>query len=333
MGLKLRWGILGCAAIARRALVPAIHASETGELAAVASRSPEKARQFASECDIPRAYGSYEELLADAEIDAVYIPLPNHLHAPWTVRAAQAGKHVLCEKPLAMDAGEARAMVEACERAGVKLAEAFMYRYHPRYERVRSLLEAGEIGEVRGVNGHFTFNNAGAEGNVRFDRAMGGGSLYDVGCYAIDSARYLLGREPVAATAHAFFSRLHDGVDMYAAGLLEFGNGLSAAFDCGMWAGFRNRIEIVGADGRIEIPHAFLYPSAADARFTVHTRDGVRTEPTPDVNQYTLQVDSFGLSVLFDAPLRFAPDWSVRNMRVIDACLRSARNGERVVLA
>lgn len=329
---KLRWGILGCAGIAVRAVIPGIRASETGVISAIASRDLAKAKETAAALDIPVAYGSYEELLADPNLDAVYIPLPNHLHKEWTIRAAEAGKHVLCEKPFAVNAAEAQEMADACQAAGVQLAEAFMYRHHPRYDRIAEMIQAGEIGEIRGIHGAFTFNSSGAAGNVRFYRHMGGGSLYDVGCYPISAARMILGSEPEAVTVHAYHSPKHDYVDMMASGLLEFANGVALTFDCGMWAAGRNTLEVLGTEGRIEVPSAYVSPLDTNSHFFVTTKDGRREIEVPHVNQYALQADDLAYAVWGQKPLRFQPDDAVRNMRVLDACMKSAAERVRVVI-
>ncbi|GGJ05488.1 deoxyfructose oxidoreductase [Alicyclobacillus cellulosilyticus] len=331
-GRTLRWGVISTADIGVRAVIPALQQSQYNEVLAIASRSVDRAQETAARLGIPRWYGSYEALLQDPELDAVYIPLPNHLHAAWAIRAAEAGKHVLCEKPIALTADEAARMAAAAAAAGVVLAEAFMYRHHPRYQRILDVIAAGEIGRVWGVHGVFTFNNAHDRGNIRFVRAMGGGSLYDVGCYPISAARLLLG-EPEAVTVQAYFSPDHDDVDMMAFGLLEFPGGRSATFECGMWGDGRNTLQIVGSDGRIDVPHAFLYPSREAAAFTVTVRGETRVEPVPDVNQYVLQADDFARAVFGLAPPRFPADDAVRNMRVLDACLASARERRRVALA
>lgn len=329
---KLRWGIIGCAGIAVRSVIPGIQQSRTGEVAAIASRQGEKAKETAERFDIPKAYGSYEELLADDAIDAVYIPLPNHLHKVWTIRAAEAGKHVLCEKPLTLTAAEAQEMADACGRAGVQLAEAFMYRHHPRYDRIKAIIASGEIGSVRGIHGTFTFNASQAKENVRFHRHMGGGSLYDVGVYPISAARHILDREPEAVTVQAFFSPDHDYVDMMASGLVEFPGGVGLTFDCGMWAAFRNTLEILGTEGRIELSSAFICRPEQASVFTVTVQDRQREEQFPPVNQYALQADDFASAVRGERPPRFGADDAVRNMRVVDACLRSAGSRKRVEL-
>jgi xylose dehydrogenase (NAD/NADP) len=330
---KLRWGILGCAAIAKRAVIPGIQQSQTGEVAAIASRNEDNAKKTAEEMNIPTAYGSYEALLDDASIDAIYIPLPNHLHKEWTIKAAEAGKHVLCEKPIALDANEAEEMVAACEKAGVKLVEAFMHRQHPRYAMIKAIIQSGEIGELRGIHGAFTFNSSKNLGNVRFNKAMGGGSLYDVGVYPISTARMILGQEPEAATVHAFFSPEHDDVDMMASGILEFPNGVALTFDCGMWAANRQTMEFLGTEGRIEVPFAFVTKQNADDHFYVTVKGERREVEVPYKNQYALQADDFGHSVLEGTALKYEPSDAILNMRVIDACLKSARERARVTIS
>lgn len=327
---KIRWGIIGCAGIAKRAVIPGIQQSETGEVSAIASRGLEKAKKTAEELNIPTAYGSYEELLADPNIDGVYIPLPNHLHKEWAIRAAEAGKHVLCEKPLAINASEAGEMVEACEKAGVVFAEAFMYRYHPRYTMIQDIIKSGEIGELRGIHGNFTFNNSKDMGNVRYKQEWGGGSLYDVGVYPISAARMLLDQEPQAATVHALFSEEHDNVDMMASGILEFGKGVALTFDCGMWAAFRNHLEILGTEGRIEVPSAFVVNQDETDNFYVFTNEGRREVEVPRLNQYALQADALGRSIRTGEPLPFPATDAIHNMKVLDACLTSAKERRRV---
>lgn len=331
MDKKLRWGIVGAADIALKSVMPGIQASATGVIQAVASRGIEKASAAAAQFGVSQAYGSYEELLADPNIDAVYIPLPNHLHREWTIRAAEAGKHILCEKPLALTAAEAQEMVDACSKAGVVLAEAFMYRHHPRMEQIKQLITDGEIGELRALRGAFTFNNAADAKNIRYRADWGGGGLFDVGCYPLSAARYFLGKEPKAVTVHAFFSPEHDNVDMMASGLVEFEGGIALTFDCGMWANFRQTFEIVGTDGRIDIPSAFV-ANGEDAVFTVTNKNGTRTIQPEIVNTYARQVDDLARAVWKEQAPLFPADDAVRNMTLIEACLKSARNKTRVEL-
>lgn len=329
---KLRFGIIGCAGIAIRSGIPGIIQSQLGEITAIASRDYMKAKKTAEKLGIPVAYGSYEELLADPTIDAVYIPLPNHLHMEWTIKAAEAGKHVLCEKPIALTTEDTKKMVEACDKAGVQLAEAFMYRHHPRYDMIKSVIDAGKIGEIRGIHGTFTFNSSAGPGNVRFQRSMGGGSIYDIGCYPISAARLILGSEPVAATVHAFFSPEHDHVDMMASGLLEFPDSVSLTFDCGMWAASRNTLEILGTKGRIEVPSAFVSELDRRANFLITIDNEQREVDVPQVNQYAAQVDDFVRSIVGESTPKFGPKDAILNMRVIDACLESANEQRRVTI-
>lgn len=328
---KLRWGILGCAQIAVNDIIPAIQQSELGEVVAIASRDGLKAKQTAEALNIPQVYSSYEALLSDNMIDVVYIPLPNHLHYEWTIRAAEAKKHILCEKPLALNELEAMEMVQASELNNVKLAEAFMYRYHPRYARIKEIILSGEIGELRGLQGTFSINIASLKDNVRFNANMGGGSLYDVGSYLINSARLLLEKEPRAATVRAYFSPDHDNVDMMASGLLEF-DGLNMTLQCGLWAEFCNVLEIIGTDGRIEIPSAFLPWRGLNPNFYVTVKGQRREEKEEAMNTYRLQVDQFARSIIEDKPLLFSPRDSILNMRALDACLQSAKENIRVEL-
>jgi len=331
MGRKLRWGVIGAAGI-NQSVIPAIQASSTGSVVAIASRDLAKAQSAAERFNIPTAYGSYEELLLDRSIDAVYIPLPNHLHKEWTIRAAEAGKHVLCEKPLALNAEEAQEMVDACAKANVKLAEAFMYRHNPRWDKIQAIIASGEIGEIRALHGAFTFNNAQDKKNVRYKAEWGGGSVYDVGCYPLSLARLIMGSAPTAVTAHAFFSQEHDSVDMMCSGLIEFNEQISMTFNCGMWADFRQTFEITGTDGKIEIQQAYL-PGPEDVDFIVTAKGERREEKLEYHNQYTLQADNFARSIFGEQELLFDSQDAVLNMRVIDAVLKSAKEKARVVLA
>ncbi|MFD0586596.1 Gfo/Idh/MocA family protein [Paenibacillus sp. GCM10027627] len=329
---KLKWGILGCAGIALKSVIPGVQESAWNEVTAIASRNSEKAAHAAKEHSIPQSYGSYEELLADPSIDVVYIPLPNHLHYEWTIRAAEAGKHVLCEKPIALNAKEAAEMEEACAKAGVVLMEAFMYRCHPRYERIRGIIDSGEIGELRAIRSSFTFNNAEDKTNVRCRKEWGGGSIYDVGCYPVHAARLLLGKEPEAVTVQAVFSPEHGDVDMMASGLMEFAGGVSLTFDCGMWAAFRNPLEVLGSEGIIEVPSAYVTNEPGSANFFVQARGERREIQVPHVNSYTEQADRLYRAVAGLEPLPGGATDSVSNMKALEACLRSAEERRRVVI-
>ncbi|GGO06318.1 Gfo/Idh/MocA family protein [Saccharibacillus kuerlensis] len=324
----LKWGIMGTAGIAEGAFIPAVKNSERGAVWAVASRNTDKAREMAERTGAARYYGSYEELLEDSEIDAVYIPLPNHLHKEWTIRAARAGKHVLCEKPAALDAEETAAMLQACTENGVWFAEAFMYRHGQKHRRVQEIIKSGEIGELRSMRGVFNYCTPEDTGNVRFDRSMGGGSIYDIGVYPISAARMIMGSEPLWASAHAFFSPDHDDVDMAASGMLAFAGGVGLSFECGMWSYNRSYFEVTGTKGRIEMPYMFDW--RGNPQIIVDTNRERREEKMPCVDHYMLQADAFARAVFGEEPLLFPPDDALRNMRAIDACLKSAREGCRV---
>ncbi len=328
---KLRWGIISTAEIAVSVIIPSIRESSRNKVLAISSRHIEQAEEVAERCHIPRFYGSYEEMLADPDIDAVYIPLPNHLHKEWTIKSAQAGKHVLCEKPAALDAADAAEMVDMCRKQGVVFAEGFMYRYHPKHDRVREIIHSGEIGMLRSMHGRFTSNNADDLENVRYRREMGGGSLYDLGVYPVSAARMYFGAEPTAVTVHAMFSAKHDHVDMMASGLLEFPNSRSATFECGMWAYPSCALEIIGTKGRIKLPYAFRRDDSQDEpQITIYTDEGKREEHIELANHFALQVDAFAAAVLDGTPLPYSPEDAIRNTRVIAACLESARKGEKI---
>lgn len=332
MSKKLKWGIMGCAAIAKRAVIPGVHLSALNEVAAIASRDGDKAKQTAEEMNIPTAYDSYEALLEDDSIDVIYIPLPNHLHKEWTIRAAEAGKHILCEKPLALTEHEAVEMAEAADKGGVLLSEAFMYRYHPRYQTIKDLIASGAIGEVRGIRSAFTFNSSSNKTNVRYNKDWGGGSIYDVGCYPVNAARLLLGKEPKAVTVNALFSPEYGDVDMMASGLVEFEGSIALTFDCGMWAAFRNPLEVLGTDGIIELPSAYLTPTPESGSIFL-TSNGERKEiEVPYVNAYTEQADHLARAITEGKPLTFSTSDAINNMKVIEACLLSARERTRIEL-
>lgn len=329
---KLKWGVLGCASIADQHMITAIQQSNSGEVLAVASRKRERAKFIAGKHGIPRIYGSYEELLSDKDIEAVYIPLPNHLHCEWVIRAATAGKHILCEKPLALNEAEARKMAAACHTAEVQLGEAFMYRHHPRYERAIQIIKSGHIGDVRGMMAQFTFDLSGRHGDIRFRSDMGGGSTYDDGCYPISASRLLLGTEPEAVTAHSMFSPQHDHVDMMNATLLEFPNGIGAVLQFGMWCDGRNEIQILGSKGSLLIPNAFYYEPPAQTRLVINAQGESAEEHFESTNHYVCQVEDYNNSILDQRPLPFGAGDSIANMKVIDAVRRSSKERIRIEL-
>jgi predicted dehydrogenase len=328
--LKIRWGILGCARITRRGLVPGILASGTGVLHALASRDPATARAWATEFGVPRGHDSYEALLKDPDVDAVYIPLPNELHRPWVMAAADAGKHVLCEKPLALDAREAGAMVEHCRDRGVHLMEAFMWRHQPRTLDLRRLVREGAIGELRLIRSSFSFPIA--AGDWRLDPARGGGALWDVGCYGVNAARFFAGAEPAEVRSIAHVGPT--GVDLTLTALLAFPGGVLATVDCSFEQPYRCSCELVGTRGVIEVPDAFLPP--AGGRPTARLRsigsacdsgaasDDVRTLEFEPTDQYAAMVDAFGRSVTAGA-LDDASEDGLAQMIALDQIKQMAR--------
>ncbi len=329
MARLLRWGVLGAANIARRRVIPAIQGSANGRVVAIASRDPEKGRLIAAETGIERVHHGYEALLADPEVDAVYNPLPNALHAEWTIRAAEAGKPVLCEKPLAVDAAEAERMVAACRRHAVPLMEAFMYRFHPQNVHVRTLLADGAIGEVGAVRAGFGFRMDPLNpANVRLQADLAGGALMDVGSYAVNAARTILGAEPITATGwHTVDPRF--GVDVATAGVLAFPGGRFATVDCSFVAGYSGWYMVLGTQGTIEVPRA--YTPQLDETVVIHTDAANRRHEFrfAGVDQYRLMAEAFAEAVLTGVPVPYPPEEAVANMRAIDALARSARHDGR----
>ena len=326
---KVRWGVLGAAHIAVKKVIPAMQRGEWSEIAAIASRDLSKAQQAAAALGIPKAYGSYEELLADPEIEAVYNPLPNHLHVPWSVRAAEAGKHVLCEKPLALDAAEARQLLAARNRCGVKMGEAFMVRTHPQWLRARELVRDGRIGELRAVMGFFSYFNR-DPANIRNVREWGGGGLFDIGCYPINTSRFIFGEEPrrvIALLEHD--PEMH--TDRLSSAMLDFPSG-QAVFTCSTQLVPYQRMQICGTRGRIEVEIPFNAPPDRACRICLDDGSdlfgvGIQTETFPVCDQYTIQGDLFSQAVRGEGEVPVPLEDAVRNMAVIDALFRSAQSG------
>ena len=325
MQRKINWGILGCAAIAERSLIPAIKGSANGVLYGIASRDETRAHSWADKHGFAKAYKDYAELLADPDVDAVYNPLPNHLHAEWSVRAARAGKHVLCEKPMALNAAEVRRMNGAADEAGVLITEAFMYKFHPQMEKTLELVRGGEIGNIRSLHSSFTFNLAVDDKNYRWSPDTGGGSLYDVGCYTISVARHLFSTEPVSVLARA---RLHPKfrVDVSTSMLLEFPDGRFAQCDGGFDSQFQSRLLVVGEKGTLGLDRAFS-AKASDVEIHLVKGDQKTAIPIPMANMYTRMIEHFGECILERTRPRYSGQDAELNMRVIDACFDSIRTG------
>jgi predicted dehydrogenase len=325
----LRWGVLGVARIATAKVIPAMQRARRCEVVAIASRDGARARAAASALGIGRSHGSYEALLADPEVDAVYIPLPNHLHVPWTRKAAEAGKHVLCEKPIALNAAEARTLLEVRDRTGVRIQEGFMVRTHPQWIRAKALVENGKLGQVRAMTGFFSYLNADAD-NVRNVAEWGGGGLLDIGCYLVNTARFIFGSEPsrVAGTLEmdpAF------GVDRLTSMILDFGD-RHAIGTCSTQLQYYQRIQIIGTNGRLELQIPFNAPVDRPCRLTIdRTGDlygsGVEWVQFDVCNQFSLQAEAFAAVVLDNHPQVPPLEEAVANMACIDAVARSSATG------
>jgi predicted dehydrogenase len=326
---RLRWGVLSTARIGRTKVIPGIQRGERSEVVAIASRDAAAARRVAGELGIPTAHGSYEALLADPDVEAVYLPLPNHLHKPWTIAAARAGKHVLCEKPLALTARDAEEMIEACDREGVRLMEAFMYRHHPSWVAARELVAAGRIGRLQAVQSWFSYYND-DPANIRNILEAGGGALYDIGCYCVNLSRMLFAAEPTGVQGSAV--RDATGTDVLTAGILSFEEGI-ASFVCSTRAEDDQRVEIYGTEGRISIGIPFNIPPDLPTRIAIVSggdppvAPSVETMEFAPADPYTVETDLFAAAVLDDAPLPVAIDDSVANLRVMEAILDAAARG------
>jgi predicted dehydrogenase len=326
---KLRFGVLGAARIARTKVIPAIQRSTECEVIALASRSLETARAAAAPLGIPRAYGSYEELLADPDVDAVYNPLPNHLHVPWSIKAAEAGKHVLCEKPIALDAREARTLVAVRDRTGVVIEEAFMVRTHPQWLAVREEVRGGRLGDLRALEMAFSYFNR-DPANVRNQAGIGGGALMDIGCYPIVLSRFLFEAEPRRVIATMDVDP-EFGTDRLTSALLEFPGGHST-FTCSTQLVPYQRMQVLGTRGRIEVeipvntpPDRPLRIVFDDGRDVFGTGIEVRTFEACD--QYTIQADQLARAIRGEGAVPVTLEDSIANMEVIDALVRSARTG------
>jgi predicted dehydrogenase len=325
-----RWGVLSTANIALEKVIPGMRRARGSEVLAIGSRDEDRGRAVASALGIPRTYGSYEALLADPDIDAVYIPLPNHLHARWTVEAARAGKHVLCEKPLGLTASEAQGMVDACRDAGVLLMEAFMYRLHPSWVAVRDLIDAGRIGRLTAVDSWFSYFND-DPANIRNIRDVGGGALYDIGCYTINLSRMLFGSEPLRVEASVTRDP-GSGVDVLTSGLLTFPGGV-ATFTCSTRVEPDQRVDIYGTRGRISIPIPFNIPPDRPTQVLVIAGGDPPVSPATEVmtiataDPYAVEAERFAAAVRAGGPVPVPPQDAVANLRVIERVFEVGETG------
>jgi predicted dehydrogenase len=327
---KVRWGVLSTANIGVRKVIPAMLRAELSTVTAIASRDLAKARTVAAQLNIPTAYGSYEELVADPNIDAIYNPLPNQLHVPWTIRAAEAGKHVLCEKPLSMTLAEAQSLLPVRDRTGVLIGEAFMIRSHPQWLRLRALIDEGRIGTLRSIAAFFSYFNT-DPANIRNIPETGGGALYDIGCYCIQAARTGFAQQPTRVVGLIDRDpQLH--TDRLTSAILDFPAG-HALFTCSTQFVPYQRVHFFGTKGRIEIEIPFNAPTDRPTRLFIDDgRDffgsGIATETFPTCDQYTLQGDSFSRAILEGTPIPVSLEAGIANMAVIEAIFASAHSGQ-----
>jgi predicted dehydrogenase len=329
MTKKVSWGVLGVAKIGVEKVIPAMQLGTVSHVDAIGSRDIEKAKAAAARLGIAKAYGSYEDLLADPDIEAIYNPLPNELHVPWTLRALEAGKHVLCEKPIALNADEAQALLAARKKSGKHVAEAFMVRFHPQWRRAHELAHSGAIGGLRAIQTFFSYHLLDPT-NIR-NKPPGGGTLYDIGCYAILTARYIFEAEPNRVFA-AIDRDPVMGTDRLVSGLAEFPGGRQLSFTCATQAVAHQRVTIAGDKGRIEVAIPFNAPPDRPTRIMIDNGvdlfgGGARHEEFPVCDQYTLQGDAFSRAVLGETPLAYSIEDAIANMRVIDAMFASAQSG------
>jgi len=322
---KIRWGVISTANIGLEQVIPAMQKGEYCQLVGIASRSLEKAQRAAEQLGIPRAYGSYAELLADPEIEAVYNPLPNHLHVPWSIQALEAGKHVLCEKPLGLDAADTRRLLEASRRyPELKVMEAFMYRFHPQWQLACKLVADGEIGELRSIHTFFNYY-LDDPANVRNQADIGGGGVLDVGCYAVSLSRLVFGAEPQRVFATMDIDPRFK-TDRLAAGVLEFEGGM-ATFTCSTQLADFQRVYLLGTRGQVELEMPFNPPPEVPARIRLENALGARQFELELCNQYTLQGDRFSQAILENTPVPTPLEDAIANMAVIDALFSSVRSG------
>lgn len=322
---KIRWGILSTAAIGTEQVIPAMQRGEFCEIAAIASRSLDNAQAVAARLGIARAYGSYEALLADPEIEAIYNPLPNHLHIPWSLKALEAGKHVLCEKPLALTAAEAQTLVDAAgQHPHLKVMEAFMYRHHPQWQKARQMVQEGKIGTLRTIQSFFSYF-LDDPNNIRNSAEAGGGGMMDIGCYTVSLARFLFAAEPQRVFGLVEFDpRFH--TDRLASAILDFGSGTST-FTCSTQLANYQRVNIFGERGRIEIEIPFNAPSNQPCRLYYQLDGPVEEIVIPACDHYTLQGDLFAQAILHDTAVPTPIEDALANMQVIEAVFRSSRSG------
>lgn len=333
---RIRWGILGNATIARKCVIKAIQKSRNGLVHALATRSPANAAEVVAKNGIRYVYEDYDAVLADPAVDVVYVPLPNHLHLPWTLKALSAGKHVVCEKPLTCNVGEAREMAARAQETGLLLMEALMYRFHPRSRKIKQKIDLGGVGKPCLIRSAFCYHMDDeifqSGDNARLKSDMGGGALLDVGCYSVSVARWLFGAEPTAVQAQAVYNLA--GVDIHLVGSLRFEDNQLAVLEASFISALQQTYTVVGSDGAIDLPHDAFIPWEKDAVYTLRKKDDeVGAEQViQGEDEYQLMVEHFSDAVLGRAALDVTLDDSIANMRVLDALSKAAKTGRTVYL-
>lgn len=323
MNQKISWGVLSTANIATEKVIPAMQQGIHSSINAIASRNIEKATTVANSLNIPKAYGSYEALLADESIQAVYIPLPNHMHVEWVLKSLEAGKHVLCEKPIGLNANEAQFLLEQTQKfPHLKVMEAFMYRFHPRWNVVKDIIKNKQIGELKNIHSAFTYFNVDPN-NIRNKADIGGGSLLDVGCYCISLARFLFEEEPIDVSATIEYDPLLK-TDSLVSAILKFKKG-TASFTCSTQLLDREYADVLGSTGRIEIPHPFIPSKDKESKITLINHEGSKDIVTEKCNQYTIQGDLFSQAILNNSEVPTPLQDALQNMTVIDTLFQKTK--------
>ena len=327
---KIRWGILSTAKIAREKVIPAMQKGEFCEVVAIASRNKEAAQEVADRLNIAKAFGSYEELLADKDVDAIYIPLPNDMHVEWAIKCLETDKHVLCEKPIGLTSQQAHHLLDvAKQKPHMKIMEAFMYRYHPQWKYAKKLVDDKIIGDVKTIQSFFSYYNVDPN-NIRNKKDAGGGGMMDIGCYCISTARFILGNEPIKVFGSLEFDLLLQ-TDKIASAILDFTNAIST-FTCSTQMFPYQRVNIVGTEGRIEIQIPFNAPPDTQSEVWHHSKAGSGKIVFDAVDQYTLQGDIFSKCILENTPVPFGLQDAVNNMKVIEAIFNSSEEGKWITL-
>ena len=331
MATKVRWGILSTAKIGVQKVIPAMQKGRNVIVSAIASRNISKANSVADQLNIEKRYGSYEDLLADPDIDAIYIPLPNHLHVSWTIKALEAGKHVLCEKPIGMNAEEAKLLFDTAKSfPHLKVMEAFMYRFHPQWIKTRELVESGEIGEVKTVHSFFSYHNIDPE-NIRNQADIGGGALMDIGCYCVSFPRFIFNEEPQRIVSDIDYDPIMK-TDRLTSAMLHFPGGKTSSFTCSTQLMPYQRANIFGNKGQIEIEIPVNAPPDEQTKITLWTKEKTEVFVFDPIDQYTLQAESFSKSILENTEVLTPLSDAVNNMKVIDGIVASSKTGQWITL-